>query len=134
MTCLRDPVTIGTKDNAFFLPKGREEREFDNMIIILYLYIICFCSLTYSSPILCAKMAVQLSQLSHHTSQRVRHPVSIGLRNKIQRKLQRIFHFHEHKTPVPCAIGFLWTGFYRVMPKGGSPEGSGQELVLVPCN
>ena len=77
-------------------------------------------------------MAVQLSQLSHHTSQRVRHPVSIGLRNKIQRKLQRIFHFHEHKTPVPCAIGFLWTGFYRVMPKGGSPEGSGQELVLGP--
>ena len=31
-------------------------------------------------------------------------------------------------------MGFFWTGFYRVMPKGGSPEGSGQELVLVPCN
>ena len=30
--------------------------------------------------------------------------MSIGLRNKIQRTLQRIFHFHEHKTPVPCAI------------------------------
>ena len=77
-------------------------------------------------------MAVQLSQLSHHTSQRVRHLVSIGLRNKIQLTLQRIFHFHEHKTPVPYAIGFLWTGFYRVMPKGGSHEGSGQELVLGP--
>ena len=29
-------------------------------------------------------------------------------------------------------MGFFWTGFYRVMPKGGSHEGSGQELVLGP--
>ena len=29
-------------------------------------------------------------------------------------------------------MGFFWTGFYRVMPKGGSYEDSGQELVLGP--
>ena len=29
-------------------------------------------------------------------------------------------------------MGFFWTGFYRVMPKGESPDGNGQELVLGP--
>ena len=29
-------------------------------------------------------------------------------------------------------MGFFWTGFYRVMAKGGSPDGNGQELVLGP--
>lgn len=29
-------------------------------------------------------------------------------------------------------MGFFWTGFYRVMPKGVSSDGSGQELVLGP--
>ena len=31
-------------------------------------------------------------------------------------------------------MGFFWTGFYRVMPKGASPDGNdnGQELVLGP--
>ena len=29
-------------------------------------------------------------------------------------------------------MGFFWTGFYRVMPKDTSSDGSGQELVLGP--
>ena len=29
-------------------------------------------------------------------------------------------------------MGFFWTGFYRVMPKDASSDGSGQELVLGP--
>ena len=29
-------------------------------------------------------------------------------------------------------MGFFWTGFYRVMPKGSSSDGNGQELVLGP--
>jgi GAF domain-containing protein len=29
-------------------------------------------------------------------------------------------------------MGFFWTGFYRVMPKGDSSGGSGEELVLGP--
>ena len=66
MACLRDPVTIGTKDNAFFLPQNG-----------------------------CPIVPIVTPHLSKSQAPR------------------------EHRAE---------------MPKGGSPEGSGQELVLVPCN